>query len=255
MSITWLASFPKSGNTWLRFMLYAYLFGDIKTSGDINRRIPAIHRDPRVAPEGDETLFVKTHFPLVDRHPQLALSGGAVYVMRHPKDILLSGLNYHRMTGALPDTQTDEQYARIYIQRGADPIWIGQGFGTWEQHVASWTTTDRFGVHVTTYEKMKADTEGELSAILRFAGVEPEAERVAGAVKAAHFDQLRALEIREKTSGEKDKLFPGAVKRSKAPRFFMNKGKTGQSLDSIAPGLDELFNARFGEAMKRSGYA
>lgn len=255
MSITWLASFPKSGNTWLRFLLYAYLYGEIKTSGDINRRIPAIHRDPKVMPEGDETLLVKTHFPLSDRHPQLALTGGAVYIMRHPKDILLSGLNYHRLTGALPDTQTDEQYARIYIRHGADPIWIGQGFGTWEQHVASWTTSRQFPVHVTTYEKMQADAEGELAGILRFVGVEPDAGRVAEAVKAAHFDRLRALEIREKASGEKDKLFPGSAKRSRAPRFFMNKGRSGQSLDSIAPGLDALFDARFGEAMKRYGYA
>lgn len=254
MGITWLASFPKSGNTWLRFMLYAYLFGDIRTSGDINRRIPAIHRDPRVTPEGDETLFVKTHSVLSDRHPQLRLTERAVYIKRHPRDILLSGLNYHRLTGALPDTQTDEQYAKIFIARGADPIWIAHGFGTWDEHLTSWTTTDRFPVHVTTYERMTEDTAGELAAILRFAGIEPDADRVAAAVRAAHFDQLRALEIREKTSGEKDKLFPGAVKRTKAPRFFMNKGRTGQSLDTIAPGLDALFERGFGEAMRRHGY-
>jgi hypothetical protein len=255
VGITWLASFPKSGNTWMRFLLYAYLFGDIKTSGDINRRIPAIHRDPRVTPEGDANLFVKTHSVLSERHPQIRLTERAVYIKRHPRDILLSGLNYHRMTGLLPDNQTDEQYAKIFIARGSDPIWIAHGFGTWDEHVTGWTATDRFPVHVTSYERMKEDTARELEAVLRFCGIDPEPDRVAAAVKAADFDQLRALEVREKTSGEKDKLFPGAVKRSRAPRFFMNKGRSGQSLDKIAPGLDALFDRRFADAMRRHGYA
>lgn len=254
MGITWLASFPKSGNTWVRFLLYAYLYGDIRTSGDINRRIPAIHRNPRIQPEGDESLLVKTHFVLSDKHPQLGLTERAVYIKRHPKDILLSGLNYHRMTGAFPDQATDEQYAKVFVARGSDPLWIGQGFGTWDEHVSSWTATDRFPVLVTTYEHLKQDPETELGNILRFIGHDPDPERVAAAVRAAHFDQLRALEVREKTSGEKDKLFPGVVKRTKAPRFFMNKGKTGQTLESIGSGLDELFDRGLGEAMRRHGY-
>jgi Sulfotransferase domain len=254
VGITWLASFPKSGNTWVRFLLYAYLFGDISTSGDINRRIPAIHRDPKVTPGGDKTLFVKTHFVLSDKHPQLGLTDRAVYILRHPKDILLSGLNYHRMTGAFPDKATDEHYAKVFISRGSDPLWLGQGFGTWDEHATSWTTTERFPVHVTTYEKLKTDTGGELAKILAFVGQEPDDERVAAAVRASEFDKLRALEVREKTKGEKDKLFPGAVKRSKAPRFFMNKGKSGQSLEKIAPGLDAIFDKRFADAMTRHGY-
>lgn len=255
MGIVWLASFPKSGNTWVRFLLYAYLFGDLETSGDINRRIPAIHRDPQVTPPPGERLFVKTHFVLTDKHPQLDLTEKAIYIKRHPKDILLSGLNYHRMTGALPEKTTDQQYAQTFIARGSDPIWLQQGFGTWDQHVQSWTNTARFPVHVTTYEQLKSDTAAQLADILAFVGVEPDPDRVSAAVKAADFDQLRALEVREKASGEKDKLFPGQVKVSKAPRFFMNKGKTGQTLTAIGPQFDALFNQHFGDAMKRHGYA
>ncbi len=255
MGITWLASFPKSGNTWVRFLLYAYLFGDIRTSGDINRRIPAIHRDPNVTPPTDETLLVKTHFFLSDQHPQLHLTDRAVYICRHPKDILLSGLNYHRMTGAFPDKASDEQYAKLFIAHGSDQLWLKQGFGTWDQHATSWTTTDKFPVHITTYEKLKADTEAELATILTFIGHEPNESKVAAAVKAANFDQLRALEVREKATGEKDKLFPGQATRTKSPRFFMNKGKTGQSLESIALGLDAIFESRFADALKRHGYS
>lgn len=255
MGIIWLASFPKSGNTWLRFLLHAYLFGPVETSGDVNRRIPAIHRDPHVTPPPGERLFVKTHFVLTDKHPQLSLTERAIYIKRHPKDILLSGLNYHRMTGAFPDKATDQVYAQTFIARGGDPLWIQQGFGTWDQHLQSWTTSTRFPIHFTTYERLKADAAAELTDILRFVHIDPDPDRVTAAVKAADFDQLRALEVREKTSGEKDKLFPGQVKASKAPRFFMNKGKTGQSLASIGPDFDRLFDQRFADAMRRHGYA
>jgi len=255
MGITWLASFPKSGNTWVRFLLYNYLFGSIKTSGDINRRIPAIHRESRINTDGQQTVFVKTHFVLTDRHPLLDKTDRAIYIKRHPKDILLSGLNYHRMTGAFPEKATDQQYAQMFISRGADPIWIQQGFGTWDEHLTSWTQTDRFPVHITTYERLKHDTAAELEAMLRFSGFDPDPERVAQAVKASEFDQLRALEVREKASGKKDMIFLGQIKASRTPRFFMNQGKTGQSLAKIGPQFDAMFDQAFADAMRRHGYA
>ena len=42
-AVTWLASYPKSGNTWLRFLLYSYYYGSVTVSAQVAERIPDIH--------------------------------------------------------------------------------------------------------------------------------------------------------------------------------------------------------------------
>ena len=44
---TWLAAFPKSGSTWLRFLLHHLLHGPPAVSRDVDRALPSIHDDER----------------------------------------------------------------------------------------------------------------------------------------------------------------------------------------------------------------
>lgn len=254
--ITWIASYPKSGNTWVRFMLYHALFGAPEQSLDVNRKIPDIHRRTEVDPPVDGRLLAKTHFAFSPQHPHAARTTRAVYIARHPADVLLSALNYHRLNGSVPMDQGDEQYARLFLKAGGDEFYRRAGFGTWEQHAASWNGQQQFPVHLTTYERLKADPAAELRAILGFCGIDVPDERIAAAVEATSFDSMRAMEQREKAEGADRRLFPGTEQATQAGVFFMNKGLTGQSLDErIAPGLDAALRERFATTMARLGYA
>lgn len=253
MSITWLASYPKSGNTWMRFLLANIIAGGPPAcSADVSRLIPDIHRRgdmDRV--HGD--AFVKTHFMRTDKHPLIAETSRAVHVVRHPRDVLLSALNYRRMEGVI-EGLTDEQYAQAFIAGSGDPLWAKLGYGSWVQHAASWSQSTAWPVLTVRYEDLKADTPGVLRRVLDFVGVDATDEAVGRAVAQSTFENLRALEVRERTS-KAPGIFPGSKADTKAGRFFFNKGATGQSLDTIRPGLDEALNARFGPALARLGYA
>jgi hypothetical protein len=101
MRIVWLASFPKSGNTWLRFLVYSYMYGPPQASSEVGERIPDIHHGAKLSvPPGDGQLFVKTHLMPGPNHPFMDRTQGFVYVVRHPKDVLLSNLNYARLASA-----------------------------------------------------------------------------------------------------------------------------------------------------------
>ncbi len=264
MGITWLASYPKSGNTWVRFILSNAIFGPADKSIDVNRRIPDLHRrlpDDRLARAGDGSddgapLLAKTHFELSDAHPELSRTDRALHIVRNPRDVLLSALNYRRLNGVTEAQLSDRAYAEMFINTGGDPTWKQQKFGTWGSHAQSWTGTDRFPVKTIRYEDLKADTVGVMRDAIGFLGLDIGDDALARAVKASSFDSLRAIEIREKADPKrKDGLFLGDTRTSKQGVFFMNKGRTGQSLDeAIAPGLDAMLDARLGDAARNLGY-
>jgi len=261
MGIIWLASYPKSGNTWVRFILSHALFGPTDKSIDVNRRLPDLHRrlpDDRLArPDDGAPLLVKTHFELTPSHPELARTDRALHIVRNPRDVLLSALNYRRLNGVTKAQLSDRAYAEMFISTGGDPTWKQQKMGTWSSHATSWTGTDRFPVKTIGYEQLKADTHTVMRDAIEFMGLDIADEALVGAIKSSSFESLRAMEIREKADPKrKQGLFLGDTRTSKQGVFFMNKGRTGQSLDeAIGPGLDALLSAKFADACARLGYA
>lgn len=252
MPITWLASYPKSGNTWLRFLLANIIHGGMPPSSlGVSKLVCDIHQpDVPFEPADSEQLFIKTHFARTDQHPRIDETQKAVHVVRHPRDVLLSALNYRRMEGVI-ENLTDAQYAETFIAHAGDPLWARLGYGSWVQHAATWAANAPFPVLTIRYEDLKSDAEATLTRVLDFVGFDASAGDVARAVKESSFDQLRALEIRER--GKKT-IFPGTAKDTREKRFFFNKGKSGQSLDGLKPGLDAALDQRFGPALTKLGY-
>jgi hypothetical protein len=64
----------------------------------------------------------------------------ALVVIRNPKDVLLSGLDYQRLIGLQERDVSDLDYARAFILHGGDMSWIARGYGTLEDNVHSWTS-------------------------------------------------------------------------------------------------------------------
>ncbi|MFG0306684.1 MAG: sulfotransferase domain-containing protein [Phycisphaerales bacterium JB040] len=268
--IVWLASYPKSGNTWLRFLLHAAVHGSIAQSVEVSASIPDVHRamptdagaEARAASGGGYggRLVMKTHFELSERHPHLDRTWGAVHVIRHPRDVLLSGLNYLRLAGTTPGQLSDRAYAELFIRAGGDPGFAQRGFGTWAGHASSWSAPG-FPVHRVRYEDLQADTPGVLRGVLAFLGIEASDEAVAGAVRAGSFDAMRALEVREKNDPKKKsldkRLFVGDAAGARKGALFMHSGRSGRRLDEAikgGAGLDDAFEGAFAEAMAQHGY-
>ena len=266
MALVWIASYPKSGNTWLRFLLANYLAGPVRHSEQVEELIPNFTLDV------DRTAFAakpglnlaKTHFPWSVLHPYAAATQAALVVIRNPKDVLLSGLDYQRLIGLQERDVSDLDYARAFIVHGGDMSWIARGYGTLEDNVHSWTSgllkTGSAGAIgdlpprlLVRYERLKVDAAGELGRILEFLGVRPDSQRMAQAVVASGFEQMRALEVKEKTAGEHGWVFAGS--EGGRDRYFVSKGRTGSSLAHIHPELDQQFNERFHAVMLETGYA
>lgn len=254
----WLASYPKSGNTWVRFLIYQYFHGAAASSIDITRFIPGFHNRNQMKSAGlfDGAMFIKTHFPLGPHIPSHEGAIGCIYVVRHPRDVILSCLNYARLTGMLSDSQgiADEAYVRSFLALGGAAEYLKLQFGTFENHYKSWLDQSAIPTLLVRYEDLKSEPARQLSRIIAFLGHEPDAAKVEQSVALSSFERLQAMEISEKEAGSDQRLFVGSTDQMKKGRLFMNKGQSGRSLDPIAAGLDRAVEQRFADAIRRFGY-
>lgn len=258
MSIVWIASYPKSGNTWIRFMLYSAIYGPPTCSGDVPAKIPDLHRQlPFEKPESGP-IYIKSHFQLTDKHPQINDTHKAIHIIRNPRDVMLSAINYLVLTNKGPKEFAKEQFVKSFLKIGGDRHWKKMGFGTWASHAQTWRSTTKFPVLPMRYEDLKADPRAELVRMLAFLEVSRTDEQIDQAVIASSFDSMKALEIREKQADKGNenakRFFVGTKNATRKGVYFMNQGKSNQSLDQLIPGLDEKFNKHFKEALEEFGY-
>jgi hypothetical protein len=195
--ITSLSAFPKSGVTYLSFLLFHSIFPEERDIHDLERKyILDIHAYPN-ATFGDPQAprLIKSHFSYDTNIPSVRLTSKAIYLLRHPIDVMMSVWDYHHLiVGGTPDTRSPA--FRAYVGK-----WLVSGgfgvFGSWTQHVQSWLNQSTIPVHLVTYESLVDNTETELQSIIDFIGAYIPAERQRVAIDRSSMKSMAALESQE----------------------------------------------------------
>lgn len=277
VKIFWLASYPKSGNTWMRILLNNYLRNapeptDInKLQGGaiasarlwfdewagveaaalddatIERLRPGVYRC--IARDEQETLYMKVHdaWGRTDRGEGLFpadVTGGVIYILRNPLDMAAScahhwGLSVEQAVENLcnPDYASSRSLGDMTDQ-------LRQKMGSWSSHVQSWLDESDLPVHLVRYEDMKRDPEAFFGEVVRFCGLPWDAERVSRAVAFSDFSELQRQENAK-----------GFNERSpKAPGLFFRRGQAGSWREELPAHLVQRLIDVHGETMRRFGY-
>lgn len=275
--IDWLASYPKSGNTWMRMLLANYYREDDQphdinlpgvTNGIASSRMrfdellgldSTIMTDDEIAqlqPRVFEVLlqfnaeaqWMKVHDAQA-RQPDGGwllpphVSGSAIYLIRNPLDVAVSRA-FHDGHGDMDRAVTMLCRPGAWVAGGSNTQ-LRQVMGDWSQHVASWVDQDAIPVMVVRYEDMLADTAHELARVIAFARPEEtlDPDRVVQAVANAAFDKLQAAEAEQgfRESG------------SRQSRFFRS-GTTGDWINHLSTAQVARIRDTHGEMMARFGY-
>src|SRR5271155_62087 len=183
---TFLVSFPKSGNTWTRFLLANLRFpGQPATFENINRLIP----DPEGTAKRDfdrmpRPRIIKSHECFDPRYPRV------VYIVRDPRDVVVSQYHYHRKLRKLDDDSPIEKFVTRFLAGETCP------HGSWGQNIATWLYTSEGSPRFLwlRYEDLIADTPRELAKVVSFLQLPASAEQIAQAVERSSADRMRKLE-------------------------------------------------------------
>jgi hypothetical protein len=181
-----ILSFPKSGNTWTRFLIANLIYPETPADfSNINRLIP----DPEAMSKRDlakmpRPRIIKSHQYFDPRYPRI------IFIVRDPRDTLLSTYHFQRKRRLIDDHYPLKEYAGQFIAGKTSP------YGSWGDNVASWLVTrqGRPGFLLLRYEDMLDDAARELNKVAAFLQIPPDAERIATAVRRSTADEMRKLE-------------------------------------------------------------
>ena len=258
-TVTWLASYPKSGNTWLRFLAVNLVFGPQESAATLGRLVPDLHEMSGVPAPPEQPVLIKTHFACTPQLPLFSATSGAIYIVRHPADVMVSNFHYARRSGAITKDATAEwaRYVDDFIVHRGDPRWIQLGMGSWEQNVVSWFRDDLpFRVARVRYEDVLAaplEAARGLAALLR---PDATAQEITRAAQACSFKRMREIEesdIRNQRVGIFYKPYlKGAID---AGARFMRGGRAGDAQALLSDTQRARFEEAFGPLMQALGYS
>ena len=279
--IIWLASFPKSGNTWMRAFLSSYLYLDLDKENFTFNLLKKIERFPNlnqlnnigIKPKSfldvakswiptqnhinlnNKINLLKTHqafgnfenFPFTDSNNTL----GAIYLVRDPRDVLISYSKHMKQSidKTLDLVLEDDSKGNLF--EGKNSV-IGEMRGSWSQHYNSWKYSNLKEKIIIKYEDLinnPFDTFSKAISHLNYLfrklsfPLETNAERIRKCIQISNFNNLQNL---EKKLGFSDNIKSGAT--------FFNKGTTNQWQDELNDKIIYKIEKKFKKEMKELNY-
>ena len=273
--LVWLASYPKSGNTWMRAFLHN-LFNNEARPADLNSLQGRIFQsdgalmwfqmlDKRplaewtsedvacMRPKVNEliarglqgSVFCKTHNALMTAHGHptinLKVTSGAIYIVRNPLDVALSFADF---IGSDLDKAIDFM-ATDNLESPHDPAGNNVSIvsGSWTQHVESWTGRPDPRLHVVRYEDMLEHPLRAFGGTARFLGLKPSRQRLTRAIRNSSFKTMRSQED-----------WRGFVERSPNQEKFFRRGTAGGWKEELTEEQVERLCSAHRVQMERFGY-
>jgi len=185
---TFIVSYPRSGNTWTRFLVANLIHPDPPVSfANIESLIPDCEAmSSRYVKRVRRPRMIKSHEYFDPRYKKV------IYVVRDPRDVALSYYDFSRKYRQIEDQYPLASYVSDFVNgRLTSADW-----GTWGENVASWfyTRNGQPGFLLLRYEDMQSDAIRELTKISCFLGIDPAPARLAAAVERSSADRMRGME-------------------------------------------------------------
>jgi len=226
---TFIASYPRAGSTWLRFLLQEILTQQPSTFPAVNRVIPQVgfHRDAYSLPRGGR--LIKTHEAFRPEYRR------AIYLVRDPRDVMLSEYAFQKALGLTNDDLDEyiEQFALHQVSAN----------GSWRDHVQTWmdASDKNRKIRIFRFEELRRDTPGTLREMLNFLEISVDQNRILSAIRNNGVAEMRAKELATPQKTSKDGK-------------FVREGSSGGWRKNLSPAQAQRIERAFQTEMRRLGY-
>lgn len=235
-----LVSYPRSGNTWTRFLIANLLYADLEVSFlNIDYLIPdVLNINRRELAKIPRPRLIKSHEYFDPRYRKV------IYIVRDPRDVVISYYYFHLKQGYISDGYPMEKFVQRFVAGEVDPI-----YASWGENVASWIATP-FQTReflLLKYEELKADTVRELTKAAEFLNVQTDPVSLRRVVALSSADKMRELEKRDENE------WVGTRTRRKDVRF-VRTATAGGWKNTLAVDQVSQIESAWGGLIRYLGY-
>ncbi len=224
-----LISYPRSGNTWVRFLLANIL----KPEGveidfhNVHLYVPELKRNNDIIRTLEPPRVIKSHALYKAEFPRV------IYLVRDGRDVYAS--YYHYRLNQLDPGTTFGEFLR---REDHFP-------SRWKDHVESWINADlpEEDLLIVRYEDLLEDPRSELRKMVDFVGLRASDEKINRAIENARFDKMKEI---DQTKGRKYNLT--------GTKNFVRKGKAGSWRDEFTEEDIRVFKELEGDTLILLGY-
>lgn len=235
-----LTSYPRSGNTWTRFLVGNLIYEKEPVNFlNVERLVPDMYKTSDwVLRRRPRPRTLKSHECLDPRYPKV------IYIVRDPRDVAVSNYHWEMKLRSVPENYPIEKFV---------PEWMNRRFwpriGSWADHVNSWLSTRQGSgtFLLIRYEDLSTNTQQELRRVAEFLGIEATASRLNRAIELSSADHMRAL---EKTQGHRWV----ATTRTRQDKPFVRKASSGGWRSVLPQKTVAYLETHWGEIMQRLRY-
>jgi len=228
-----LGSYPKSGITWTRFVLFEMLSGMHAGFRSVNQLMTGVGQHSkalRLLPEGGRLVCTHEQYRK-DYHR-------AIYVVRDARDVLLSEFAF---LSALDYFRGDlDQFISTFLLTCGSAY----GYGPWQRHVDSWLDSPiaaSGNLLLVRFEDLRQNPMHWFTRMAEFLGVDADQEKIRLAVANNSIQNMREKENREPVRAS----IRGRFVRDGAVRGWVSK---------LSPAQVRLIEEHAGSALLRLGY-
>jgi hypothetical protein len=235
-----LVSYPKSGNTWTRFLIANLVYPEKNPDfSNINDLVP----DPEAMAKRDlerasRPRLLKSHQYFDPRYPKV------VYIVRDPRDVVLSEYHFDIKRRAIPDDFPVPEFVARFV-RGE----VNHQSGTWFENAASWFYTRRRDPRflLVKYESLQSQAMDEMERIANFLGISATPERLAFAIEQSSADRMRELE-------KKQAHLWSSTRETRKDKPFVRAAKSGGWKAELSESSLAQIESAWGGLMREIGY-
>jgi hypothetical protein len=235
----WIVSYPKSGNTWTRFLVANLIAGGEPVDwSNIERWVPDIYynRDPQLR-KLPRPRYFKSHEAYRPDYRRV------VFIVRDPRDVAVSYYHFVRKAKMLPADATMDDFMTRFMEGRIDP------YGNWAENVGSWLGARRGTGNflLVRYEDLLANAEAELARIADMLGLGADDALLRRAVENSRADRMRDLEQVQRNEHK-------FLKRSRADIPFVRAAKSGQWRSELTAEAVRQIESAWAPTMRELGY-
>lgn len=234
-----IVSYPKSGNTWTRFLIGNLFYRNQEvTFSNIEDLVPDIYQNTdRALLKQPAPRILKSHEYFDPRY------GRVIYIVRDPRDVALSYYHYLIKIRAFEDGFP----LMGFVERFMAGAW--DSYGSWYENAKSWIALrdGAEGFLLLRYEDLLHDLQAEMNRIATFLKLDVSNEDIESAIEGSSFERMRALEEKEASAWK-------AIKKSRMEKPFMRSGKAEEWRNAMPTECVALIEEQWGDLMRQLGY-